>query len=635
MRSPDTQSDASADADAGTGMGERGRGRRPATASRGTCAPRTPRNRRAFRIPRAPRVMAVAAVAAVTAIALACMAPAAAPADGGHALPRLAASVAQALPTDNQADFNGDGDQATPITDVDEEQVGKDGGDAVWRIPDEDANETADDFSDALDDYIDKNAAATGVPGMAFAVVTRDDTLYERTWGDCTSTHSPFTIGSLSKSFTALAIMQLVDEGSIDLDEPAVTYAPAYDVPASVTVRSLLNQTSGFGYFESLDQAAVGDTAGSFSYANANYDLLGRIVENVSGESYGDYLRDHVLAPLGMQDASAGGTASASGAAAQPGHRTYFGRVVADGYTHPISDAAWGSPASGYVHASLADMESYLRMYLSNGQNASGDEVISEEALAQMIFDRVPDPDGDTYYGMGWTTYYWDNGELVMSHAGEVENYVASMVVLPERGIAVIILGDASDYFGGDDAFFAFADNVLSTVIGGDTDPVTSDDRVTQHAEANLSFLGLASHALAALAASALIAIAARASVRRGRFVRLTSLVAGIAAASFVSQCLFISHLPKEVLAFSWRETIAFVPDAALTYIGCIVVLALCAVALVLAALLPAPRRHRGRADVSPAENDARDDGRGAMQGDARDDGRSATQDDGQKLANS
>ena len=59
------------------------------------------------------------------------------------------------------------------------------------------------------------------LPGMAFAVVTKDDTLYERTWGDCTSTHSPFTIGSLSKSFTALAIMQLVDEGSIDLDEPA------------------------------------------------------------------------------------------------------------------------------------------------------------------------------------------------------------------------------------------------------------------------------------------------------------------------------------------------------------------------------------------------------------------------------
>ena len=73
----------------------------------------------------------------------------------------------------------------------------------------------------------------------------------------------------------------------MDLDAPASRYAPGYDVPGEVTVRSLLNQTSGFGAYDSLAEAAdgeLGETFGAFSYANANYDLLGRVVEGASGE---------------------------------------------------------------------------------------------------------------------------------------------------------------------------------------------------------------------------------------------------------------------------------------------------------------------------------------------------------------
>ena len=144
---------------------------------------------------------------------------------------------------------------------------------------------------DELDEYLAQNVPATGVPGIAVAVVSSDGTEYQRTFGDCPGPDAAFTIGSLSKSFTALCIMQLVERGEVDLDDPASDYVPDYLVPEEVTVRSLLNQTSGFGYYESLSQAQVGDTFGSFSYANANYDLLGRIVESVSGLDYDEYLR--------------------------------------------------------------------------------------------------------------------------------------------------------------------------------------------------------------------------------------------------------------------------------------------------------------------------------------------------------
>ena len=114
------------------------------------------------------------------------------------------------------------------------------------------------DTADQLDEYLDEAFPASGVPGMAVAVVSASDTNYLRVFGDVKSADDTFIIGSLSKSMTALAVQQLVDEGLIDLDAPAVRYAPGYAVPADVTVRMLLNQTSGFGYYESLARASVG-----------------------------------------------------------------------------------------------------------------------------------------------------------------------------------------------------------------------------------------------------------------------------------------------------------------------------------------------------------------------------------------
>ena len=136
----------------------------------------------------------------------------------------------------------------------------------------------------------------------------------------------------------------------------------------------------------------------TFSYANANYDLLGRIIEGATGETYTAYLDEHVLGPLGM----ASSTADADEAAAlgmAPGHRDWFGLHLADGFRHAQGDSAWGGPASGYVAASVEDMASYLRMYLNDGATDGGARVLSPDSVRSMFLDRVPDPAGDTYYG--------------------------------------------------------------------------------------------------------------------------------------------------------------------------------------------------------------------------------------------
>lgn len=419
-----------------------------------------------------------------------------------------------------------------------------------------------------LDDYLDEAFPACGMPGAAVAVVDADGVRYLRCLGDVTDADQTFLVGSLSKSMTAVAVMQLVDAGLVSLDDPAGAYAPELGVPGSVTVRDLLNQTSGFGYYESLAEASVGESAGTFSYANANYDLLGRIVEDVSGQSFGAYLRGHVFGSLGMDDASAGsGADSASWA---PGHRSWFGAWVADGFEHEEGPDAWGGPSSGYVRASIDDMASYLRMYLNSGEG-----VLSPDALHQMVFSRVPDPAGDTYYGMGWTTFAWDDGELVMSHDGQVENYVARMCVIPGRSLGVVVLADGNDEFGGNESFFSLADGVTSIAVGGVADVPDVSARLAEHALYNFVYLACVCAAAVPLACAL-----------RGR----RSLGVAWEVALHVALPVSLLLLPRMELGMRLRDFCDFYPDQALVLLACCVLLLAGGVARAAAARLSRPR---------------------------------------------
>ena len=425
---------------------------------------------------------------------------------------------------------------------------------------------TGDELAARMDAYLAANFPRAGAPGLAVAVVDAGGVRYLRTFGDCPDADAPFVVGSLSKSFTAVAVMQLVEQGAVDLDAPASRYAPGYDVPDEVTVRSLLNQTSGFGAYDSLAEAAdgeLGETFGAFSYANANYDLLGRVVEGASGEDYARYLDEHVLEPLGMASTTAD-PARAEALGMVPGHRDWFGLPVADGLRHAQGDGAWGGPASGYVASSVRDMASYLRMYLNGGMGGDGARVLSADSVRRMFLDRVPDPEGDTYYGMGWTSFSWDDGELVLSHDGQVENYTASMCLLPERGIGIVALSDANDNAGGNIRFFDLVGGVVSVAIGGTGQPM--DDAWTWAWRQRVDVL----YASALLLAVSPLLLTGRwrrrlsaacrggvAPIVRARSLRML-LVRGVLLHVALSACILA--LPF-VWGVPWRDLLTFSPD--------------------------------------------------------------------------
>ena len=425
---------------------------------------------------------------------------------------------------------------------------------------------TGDELAARMDAYLAANFPRAGAPGLAVAVVDAGGVRYLRTFGDCPDADALFVVGSLSKSFTAVAVMQLVEQGAVDLDAPASRYAPGYDVPDEVTVRSLLNQTSGFGAYDSLAEAAdgeLGETFGAFSYANANYDLLGRVVEGASGEDYARYLDEHVLEPLGMASTTAD-PARAEALGMVPGHRDWFGLPVADGFRHAQGDGAWGGPASGYVASSVRDMASYLRMYLNGGMGGDGARVLSADSVRRMFLDRVPDPEGDTYYGMGWTSFSWDDGELVLSHDGQVENYTASMCLLPERGIGIVALSDANDNAGGNIRFFDLVGGAVSVAIGGTGQPM--DDAWTWAWRQRVDVL----YASALLLAVSPLLLTGRwrrrlsaacrggvAPIVRARSLRML-LVRGVLLHVALPACILA--LPF-VWGVPWRDLLTFSPD--------------------------------------------------------------------------
>jgi CubicO group peptidase (beta-lactamase class C family) len=247
----------------------------------------------------------------------------------------------------------------------------------------------------AIDTYIEQQMRRLNIPGLALAIVEGDQIVYQRGFGqarpggDAPAPQTPFVLGSTTKSFTALAVMQLVEAGKVELDAPVQRYLPWFRVAdaqaaAQITVRHLVHQTSGLpglpGMITMADLDQSPDAAerqarslstlkltrpvgAAFEYSNLNYNLLGLIVEAASGESYPAYVQAHIFAPLHMSHSyTAQALAQQNGLAV--GHRYWFATPVA------VTNLAIprGSLAAGGLISSAEDMAHYLIAQLNGGR---------------------------------------------------------------------------------------------------------------------------------------------------------------------------------------------------------------------------------------------------------------------------
>ncbi len=304
------------------------------------------------------------------------------------------------------------------------------------------AREGADIFG-VIDAYLQACAQNARIPALSVTIVDKDSVLFSESYGDCESPDTPFLLGSVSKSFTAVCIMQLVERGEVDLTADISTYLPDATDGERITVGQLLNHTSGLGEHQTLADYEIVNEQGVHVYANVNYSLLGKIIEAVSGQSYSDYVTENVFTPLGLSRTAAT-LAESEHNGLIDGCINYWGLHLKSAHRYPESEDAWITVPAGYISSSTNDLGRYLQMYLGGG-----DGVISQQSIDTMFYGDTVYVDGDIpfRYGYGWACIGEPLSEPVLRHSGLVETGTSCVFILPERGTAVAVASNVNDYF--------------------------------------------------------------------------------------------------------------------------------------------------------------------------------------------
>lgn len=274
-------------------------------------------------------------------------------------------------------------------------------------------------------DSLARSVVGRGTPGLALLVIHRGETLHRAAYG-VTATDArgvpvdfdtPFYIASTAKMMTAAAVLRLVDEGRVGLDDPVARYVDAVPGYArGITVRQVLDHTSGL--IDHYDVGGEGRTysnpevleileaAGALafepgtraSYSNSGYVLLTLLVEAASGRPFEAFLQETFFRPLGMDDAFV-----VTDPDARPADRAIGYQTTENGFQ--VDDYGSTTTGAGGVYASLSDLERWARA-LRRG------ELVSDSLLA--LASRPPPlPEGRlTPYGMGWLAEFASRGPL-------------------------------------------------------------------------------------------------------------------------------------------------------------------------------------------------------------------------------
>jgi CubicO group peptidase (beta-lactamase class C family) len=301
-----------------------------------------------------------------------------------------------------------------------------------------------------IDAYLRQAMDATGLPGMS-VVVTHDGKVVHAagyghdSQGRPITENTPMRVASLSKSFTAMAVMTLVEQGRVALDEPVAGQLPGFGMAdprfARITVRQLLNQTSGLSDttidIDALEAATslqdytarlasgrlAADPGTRYEYCNVNYDLAARLVESAGGRPFRAYMSERIFGPLGMK----GSTVSAKVITPADGHNSIFGwwrsRPEASGF---LDDSG-----AGGVITTAADMGKWLI-----AQNGDGPPLVKRQSLETM---HTPSKIRD--YGMGWGV---DHESRLLTHSGNLFTYTAAEGISPGTGYGFAVMTNSA-----------------------------------------------------------------------------------------------------------------------------------------------------------------------------------------------
>jgi CubicO group peptidase (beta-lactamase class C family) len=313
------------------------------------------------------------------------------------------------------------------------------------------------------------------VPAAAVAISVGGDVIdvaagvLSRATGVEATTDSVFQVGSITKVWTSTLVMQLADEGRLDLDAPVRRYLPEFTVAdgaaaAAITVRQLMSHTAGFegdiftdtGKGDDCVERYVATIAGTpqlfapgamYSYNNAGYCVLGRLVEVLRGKPFDACVREHLFGPLGL-------THAATGADEAILFRAAVGHLQPTPDADPVPAPIWAlarsnAPAGSMLAMRARDLLAFGQLHLDGGKAADGTQVLSAQSVAAMRQPQVTLPElglmGDAW-GLGWELFDWPGGPVI-GHDGNTIGQAAMLRLVPGRNVAVALLTNGGNPF--------------------------------------------------------------------------------------------------------------------------------------------------------------------------------------------
>jgi D-alanyl-D-alanine carboxypeptidase len=315
--------------------------------------------------------------------------------------------------------------------------------------------------------WLEGQLAYRGIPGVAVGVVSDQDLVWSKGFGfantqaklPMTAT-TKFRIASNSKLFTAIAIMQLREEGKLRLDDPVVKYLPwfkakpAGDDDGPITIEQLLSHSSGLqreagDHWVSFDfptaaqlQRLYGDRQAAFApsvrwkYSNLAYSVAGMIVEKVSGEKWADYVNQNIFKPLGMAGSSVDKNV--------PDLAVPYGRRMPDGSREvlPFVDARGMAAATG-VTSDVEDLAKFESAQFRRGPRG-GAQVVSSDSWREMLRVRSVEENWTSGTGLGFDVKRVKDRTYIGHGGGYPGNTTQTLIQLDDK-VGVIVLTNTND----------------------------------------------------------------------------------------------------------------------------------------------------------------------------------------------
>jgi CubicO group peptidase (beta-lactamase class C family) len=325
-----------------------------------------------------------------------------------------------------------------------------------------------DTISGWLAEHLPRLLAEHQVPGAAIGVYADGQVtdfaagVLSTATGVEATADSVFQIGSITKTWTATLVMQLADEGLLDIDAPVVMYLPGFrladeQAAHALTTRQLLCHTAGFegdiftdtGMGDDCVEKYVATLANDpqlfapgelFSYNNAGFCVLGRLVEVLRRKPFDQCLREHLFAPLRL-------THAATDAYTAIMYRAAVGHLQHQPGEAPVPAPVWAlvrsnSPAGAMLAMRPRDLLAFARMHMADGIAADGTRVLGEKTVKAMQEQQVTLPPlglMGTHWGLGWELFDWPGGPVI-GHDGGTIGQNAFLRMVPGKDVAIALL---------------------------------------------------------------------------------------------------------------------------------------------------------------------------------------------------